>query len=329
MSWIAAALAALSMVAPAPRAATPVAAHSMLYLDSPPALKATMLRETAALGMTDVRLDVGLSAIFTAPGAAPDWSRLDETLGLARRHGLRIIGVLLAPPYWLTDCPPGTPEDRAYTCPVGDPEAWGDLVAQVAAHAGPTVTAWEVLNEPDQSWAYRGTPAQYGRTLVATHAALRRAAPAATVVLGGVTNGARPWLRQAFEAVPAAERAFDVGAVHLRGDARDLPGQLDAWERFFADRGNREPVWVTEHGYPAARGGEAAQAAHLAETIPALRAAGAGLIAVTLRDNLHGDDASEGLLAGAVDSPDVRPRPAAAVVAALADAWREPAAAGG
>ena len=87
---------------------------------------------------------------------------------------------------------------------------------------------------------------------------------------------------------------FDIANVHLRGGARTLAGAVKRWRAFFSRRGFRGQLWVTEHGYPANtpfqydrsyRGGEAAQAAFLRRSLPALRKAGASQVFVTLRDS--------------------------------------------
>jgi hypothetical protein len=77
--------------------------------------------------------------------------------------------------------------------------------------------------------------------------------------------------------------------------------------RFLRQWGRATPMWVTEHGYPgstrwqsdpAYRGGEAAQAAYLAESLPTLALAGADQVFVTLRDGGGREFDSEGILRG-------------------------------
>ena len=93
---------------------------------------------------------------------------------------------------------------------------------------------------------------------------------------------------------------------------------------FLPSQGFTGPLWVTEHGYPADpayqydpdyTAGPASQAAYLTASIPTLLDAGASEVFVTERDNLGGQFASEGLLAGGVpdpsgSSPPLVPRPA-------------------
>jgi hypothetical protein len=108
---------------------------------------------------------------------------------------------------------------------------------------------------------------------------------------------------------------------------------MTAWRDRLAGHGFAGPVWVTEHGYPgdtafqadpAFRGGEAAQAAFLTESVLSLAEAGAAEVFVTLRDNLDGGFASEGV----ADIEDVAPfavrrKPAFAAVRRLVDRWDE------
>jgi hypothetical protein len=92
---------------------------------------------------------------------------------------------------------------------------------------------------------------------------------------------------------------------------------------------------VTEHGYPSDPSyqydpsfvlGQTSQAAYLTASIPTLIEAGAGEVFVTLRDNLGGQFASEGLLGGDVSDPPVADpqvieKPAYGAVATLAECY--------
>jgi hypothetical protein len=136
-------------------------------------------------------------------------------------------------------------------------------------------------------------------------------------------------------ATPGADaaRKFDIAAVHLRlrvpGAVTELAGPLRGWRELLGRHGFTGPVWVTEHGYPADpavqrdpahRGGEAAQAAFLRESVPLLAQAGAAQVFVTLRDNLWGEYLSEGLVHIDETRPDypAARRPSFAVVRELA-----------
>jgi hypothetical protein len=290
---------------------------------TPAAMKERIFAESKAMGARYIRVDVELGGIFEFEGHEPDdadWKRLDEVMELSRRHALPVLGILLSPPGWMS---------------LDDAEEFGRMAGAVAAHARGTIVRWEIVNEPDGAWAFKGTPEQYAHMLRAAHDEIRVRVPEARVAMGGAMTPEDPaWIERVL-ATPGADAAsaFDIANVHLRGQLRWLPGQLAAWRGLLARHGFDGPVWVTEHGYPADpeyqsdpafHGGEAAQAAYLTESVLSLAEAGADEVFVTLRDNLHGGFASEGVASIAEQAPHpVRRKPAFAAVRRLVDRWGE------
>jgi hypothetical protein len=307
--------------APPPvRAGAPVSAHAMVHTCcTPAAMRERIFAEAGALGARFIRVDVELSGIFGAGEEDdPDWTQLDAVMELSRRHRLPVLGIVLSPPSWVS-------HDHA--------EAFGRLAGEVAAHARDTITRWEILNEPDGAWAFGGTPEQYAHMLRAAYDAIGARVPEAEVAMGGVMTPENPaWIERVL-ATPRADaaRAFDIANLHLRGRKRGLPGLLSAWRDRLARHGFAGQVWVTEHGYPADpayqgdpafRGGEGAQAAYLTESVLSLAEAGADEIFVTLRDNLDGGFASEGVIAIDDHAPfAVRRKPAFAAIRRLVSLW--------
>jgi hypothetical protein len=326
---------AIASAAPLAHAAAPVSSHAMIHTCcTPDAMAERLFAESKAMGARFIRVDVELNAIFEAGGhspANPDWRRLDAIAALSRRYDLPVLGILLHSPAWLSSCPEAGAE--AVRCAPRDPAAFGRLAGQVAAHARATIRHWEIVNEPDGAWAFRGTPADYARVLRASHDEIKSRVPEARVAMGGVMSPHDPaWVERVF-ATPGADaaRAFDIANLHLRGSASAVTRQLHGWRDLLGRYGFNGPLWVTEHGYPgdpayqsdpAFRGGEPAQAAYLTESVMALAEAGAGEVFVTLRDNLDGMFASEGVVEIA-SGPDyaARRKPAFAAVRRLVDDW--------
>jgi hypothetical protein len=311
--------------APPPvRPGAPVSAHAMVHTCcTPPTMRERIFAEAKAMGARFIRVDVELAGIFETGGHSednPDWTRLDAVLELSRRHELPILGILMRPPG---------------AAPWDDPEAFGRLAAAVAAHARDTVVHWEILNEPDGTWAFNGTAEQYARLLRAAYDAINARVPEAIVAMGGLMTPEDPaWLDRMLATPGAgAARAFDIANLHLRGHEHALPGVMTAWRDRLAGHGFAGPVWVTEHGYPGDmafqsdpvfRGGEPAQAAFLTESVLSLAEAGAAEVFVTLRDNLDGGFASEGVVDIEDQSPfAVRRKPSFAAVRRLVDRWDE------
>jgi hypothetical protein len=316
------------------QAAAPISSAAQLFTCcTPPALQDRIFAEAAASGAEYVRVDVELHGVFGAGPDRPDWSRLDRMIELARRHDVKLLGILRGSPLWLSRCS---------ECAPNDPAEWGRLAGEVAGHARGKVDHWEILNEPDARWAFTGDAGDYARMLSSAYDAIKREAPDAQVVFGGVERPREhDWIERVLD-TPGADAAdkFDIAAVHLRLRLRntlpELAGWLRGWRDLLARHGFRGPVWVTEHGYPADpefqwdpayRGtdvatGEAAQARLLHDSIPLQANAGARQVFVTLRDNLFGEFLSEGI-DHIGDSPPypVTRRPAFGAVRDLAIGW--------
>jgi hypothetical protein len=317
-----------SAAPPPVRPGAPISAHAMVHTCCTPlAMKERIFAEAKAMGARFIRVDVELNAIFGAggpPAGAPDWGRLDDVLELSQRYQLPVLGILLSPP--------GSP-----TSP--DAQEFGRLAGEVAAHAHATVTHWEILNEPNLDWAFKGTPEDYAHMLRAAHDAIKARVPDAQIALGALPlPWNADWIERVF-ATPGADaaHAFDIANVNLRETARRVPAMLDGWRARLARHGFTGPIWVTEHGYsaepayqtdPAFQGGETAQAAFLTESVLALAEAGAGEVFVTLWDNVLFRNTdfhrffSEGVVAIAESPPHAtRRKPAFSAMRRLVDNW--------
>ncbi|HMJ95220.1 MAG TPA: hypothetical protein VK486_05170 [Thermoleophilaceae bacterium] len=319
-----------------PAHAAPISAHAMVHTCCMgDAMKERIFAEADAMGADYIRVDVEMSAIFEGPGGVkgdePNWSHLDDLLELAGRHHVKVLGVLLATPAYLSTCPERWPD--AGRCPAADTTEYGRLAGEIAAHAKDTIRAWEVVNEPDAAWAFEGTPEEYAAMLSAAHDGIKARAPGAQVVLGGLQRPDQTdWLERVF-ATPGADalHKFDIASLHLRGPVGPVVNRYSAFRGWLGARGFSGPLWVTEHGYPADAAyqvdpafasGDAAQAGYLTQSLVGLGEAGAEQVFVTLRDNLEGEYASEGLvhIDGGPGTPTTR-RPSFDAVRRLATNW--------
>jgi hypothetical protein len=278
---------ALAMAAPA-HATAPISAHAMVHTCcTPKAEQERIFSEARDLGAGYVRVDVELDGIFG--GLGPHWGGVDEVIALSKKYRLPVLGILLTP--------------RDYT----DADEFASRSGEVVEHAGSAIDHWEVLNEPDGDWAFAGTAEDYARILSATYDAIKERRPDAKVVLGGLMRPHEPdWLQRVFD-TPGADalHKFDIANVHLRGPVDAVVRRYGEFRSWLAERGFTGPLWVTEHGYaadpafqtdPAYRGGDAAQAAYLTQTLVGLGEVGAPQVFVTLHDGgLDGEYATEGL----------------------------------
>ena len=132
--------------------------------------------------------------------------------------------------------------------------------------------------------------------LAAAYDGIKARSPASRVLLGGVSGLiAKDWLTRVFATTGAAAATkFDIANVHVRGGLGSLTSTMTFWHDFFTSYGRGSaPLWVTEHRFPAGtayqddpryRGGEAAQAAFLRDSLPTLLRAGAAQVLASTRD---------------------------------------------
>ena len=300
-----------------------IGVHSMLYQDTPYSAKEEMFAQAKAVGASYIRLDLGLTAIFTRgeyrghPFYQKHWTQTDQYAALANRYGVKILANLYATPWFIADCPTGTPRADAYHCPPSDLTRYKEMVAEVAERYSGVIDVFEIINEPDTARAFYGNARQYARTLAAAADGIHGANPQARVAIGGVARISDTQFTDAVLAAdPSLPAKIDISTIHLRTSARATATLVDRWRRYFTSHGVDGPLWLTEFGYPAEttfqfdakyRGGEAAQAAFLEATMPGIVGAGAEMIFVTQRDWGSGAFASEGFLSA--DDP-LPPNPA-------------------
>jgi hypothetical protein len=163
---------------------------------------------------------------------------------------------------WITLCSSsrwGTrqPTDFLPPSPALDQDAYAGFVRRVVRHCGGRVSYWQCDNEPSNTgllWA--GTAEEYAGQLATMYGAVKKADPAAAVVLGGcgydvLSSEPDSAPRQFFDHVAKAGRdAFDLFSVHLYGDLDRIPDYLATARGFMQAHGYLKPVVVGEHAGP-------------------------------------------------------------------------------
>ncbi len=193
-------------------------------------------------------------------------------------HNLNVIGILGATPEWAAACPTTTvgflspapfntisPRWLAWghACPPQNLDlpwdhpdnVWSAHVQAVVSHFKDDVHVWEIWNEPDATWFWKGTPAQYAQLLKVGYRAVKAADPHATVLFGGLAYWENPGfyidVLEALAVDPegAAHNAyFDVMSLHLYANveqAHDIAAQVSAE---VARHVGPHPLWLTEAG---------------------------------------------------------------------------------
>jgi hypothetical protein len=216
-----------------------------------------------------------------------------------------------------------------------DAQEWGEQAGQVAERYEGVIDHIQIGNEPDGAWAFLGSAEDYGRMLAAAYDQIHARAPGTKVVLGptmAFDHQGTAWLDRALRSpTNATATKFDVASMHMRSYPWRMVEAMRDRQAFLRAWGRDVPMWITEHGYsgesawqydPAFRGGEAAQAAYLAQSLPALAKAGAAQVFVTLRDGGDAQFAQEGIVGGT--GPGFRRKPAWYAVRDAGLRWGQP-----
>lgn len=189
----------------------------------------------ARAGADVVSTDVGWEDVLPTAGARPRWEALDLFLDAAARADLDVRVELTGSPGWALDDVDSTPEAR-WRPPLSDAELgrWRDFVRLTMRHLDGRADYVEVWNEPDNDayWTTGADPAAFARLLGATAPVVRRLAPEAQIITGGLAGNDIGYLGALYRALPEGEPPFDLVGVHpfsgsLPPDSRDSSARFE------------------------------------------------------------------------------------------------------
>lgn len=273
---IAAALVAVLLAAPSAGAAkrsVPQGFYGAMLdreaADAPEAALDAQFALMARSGVESTRAVFSWSDAQPTAGRQPDFGRLDSLVAAASAHGVQLLPVVIYAPRWARrdptrgSSPPARAEDYAAFLRqlVGRYGPAGTLWAERPALPRRPLRTWQIWNEPELPYQWdvdrgdRGAyPGGYVDLLRAARSALKGADSRSRVVLAGLTNDSWNELRLLYRS--GARRLFDIAAVQTytgkpENVVRVLARVRAAMRR---SRDSRKPVWITELGWPAARG---------------------------------------------------------------------------
>jgi hypothetical protein len=230
----------------------------------------------------------------TIGGVPTTFTASDKIVGLAARHGLSIMAVVLVTPPWAAAASPA----GHYNLPRSNSSFAGFMSALVGRY-GPRgsfwrqnpkirrvpIRMWQIWNEPNLElyWPNQPWAPGYVTMLRAAHDAIKRADRGASVVLAGLPNRSWDDLEQIYK-VPGARGLFDAVAVHpFTADPKGVITILQLVRAAMNRHGDRaKPMYATEVSWPSSKGKatqffgfettEAGQASRVASVLPMLAA---------------------------------------------------------
>jgi Cellulase (glycosyl hydrolase family 5)/Bacterial Ig domain len=231
-----------------------------------------VIAEALATGAKTVRLFVSWAENEpTGPGSYPVASGVSPAYDAAIKQinaaGAKPLFVVLNTPAWAN----GVADQLV---PPNDPKDYANFIGAFAAHnkALGSVAGYEVWNEPDENQFWHPGPdaGRYAALLKASHAAIKAADPAATVVAGPTTGNNYQWIQGLYDL--GAGSSFDVVAVHTdtacldrgpdafyREDGKlaryTFLGYRTVHEVMAANGDAGKPIWMSELGWSSTGGG--------------------------------------------------------------------------
>jgi len=277
-------------------ASKPVAArHAVLFGISDPELihlsaagQAKVLRRMRAIGINSIRFDANWDWVQFGGQDSFDWTMLDREVHSARAAGMTVELVIDGCPPWARL--PGSGSESAPQ--PASAQQFATWAAEVAARYRPSgVNDFEIWNEPNdvKFWQPKANPAFYTKMLADSYRAIRKADPAAFVIVGGLAPvesrhgslSAIAFLQAIY--AHGGKSYFNAVATHPYSFPA-LPETYEPWSAWSqmsqtspslrsvmtAHGDGSKQLWITEFGAPSSGPsgvGAAGQAAELTQAI--------------------------------------------------------------
>lgn len=215
------------------------------------------LTAVSATGATWLRILIDWNRIEPSKGHY-DWTRIDALVAAARRHGLKILGVIAYTAEWAR--PPGS----FFTAFPENPQEFGTFAAATAYRYRDDIAHWQVWNEPNlPQFAGFATVdgARYTELLKAAYPQIKSVLPGSTVVTAALSRqlgeGSPPvFFEQMYAA--GAQGMFDAAAAHpyvfpggLAADPENAWSDVSRLHDVLVAHGDGHmKIWLTELGAP-------------------------------------------------------------------------------
>ena len=286
-AWIAAL--AVSVVGLAAAAPTAIAIPADFWGVSPQATpNIEQFQRLHRGGVDSVRIPIPWSTVQSSGSSEANFSNVDALMTGATTAGLKVLPFVYDAPAWAVT-PVSVPgsgggSKAPKTLPVKTPvqrAAWTSFLQLVVGRYGPggsfwaanpglvesPVRTWQIWNEENSKYfVARPSPADYGKLVNLSYAAIKSVDPAAKLILGGMF--ARPkeaefkkkpaqaffatdFLDQMYHSTPGIKGKFSGVALHpYTTDYRQLTPDIEEFRLVLADNHDASKgLWITEIGW--------------------------------------------------------------------------------
>src|SRR5688572_29458714 len=212
---------------PATALASPIPTRSFfgmnLYitgLERPSRERVLLMEEATDLGVKWSREEISWANLERDGKGHIQWDVYDPWITELRKRNFNIIGTIQTTPSWASGVPMHTP-DWYWHVP-RDPQDFVDFAYEVAVHYRGKIDVWEIWNEQDVDITFKcsgcDTARIYAQMLAGSYAAIKRANPRATVLIGGLSihdynNNGMAFLDRVV-AASGGKLNFDILSIH-------------------------------------------------------------------------------------------------------------------
>ena len=279
------AVAAAGLLTTAPSAAAVPADFWGVSPQQTPSLE--QFQRLRAGGVDSVRIPIPWSGVEAVKGA-PDFSHVDNLVAGAAGAGLDILPFVYDAPSWAVSRVPvpgsGGRVRAVKTLPVksgAQRSAWSSFLGLVVARYGPggafwaanpaipprPIRTWQIWNEQNfKYFVVRPNPADYGKLINISYAAVKGVDPGAKLILGGMFSQPREaqfkakppqayfasdFLDRLYSSTPGVKRKFVGVALHpYTIKYQELTPDIEAFRQVLVENQDAgKKLWITEIGW--------------------------------------------------------------------------------
>ncbi len=185
-----------------------------------------------------------------------DYTKADNAVENATRHGVNILGLLGNPPLWAAENPQykNNPHPLSHMCGRWKPrnvEEWGNYVYNVVSRYKGKVKYWEIYNEvdfhpPASTGSFSGTTQDYFELLKAAWNAAKKADPDCKILISGFSTVGSSDVNMPYDLIKmGATKYVDIFSLH---SYQALVG-VDKLRKACSAVAPDMPFWQTEQGW--------------------------------------------------------------------------------
>ncbi|MFW6029637.1 MAG: family 1 glycosylhydrolase [Halanaerobiales bacterium] len=207
------------------------------------------------LGLSNYRVSFSWSNYQPREGQFANFDWLRSFVKLANEYEINLMPYLCYAPQWATT-------DGKWNSPPKDYGYWYDFVYKMVNEFKDDIDSWELWNEENADMWFSGNKEEFAKMLKVGAEAVRTADPDAQIILGGLVYPDYEFVEFMLENVP---ETFDVLPIHSYAESwskDSAESYLSANGRSSFDgvaslleyRGDGQPIWINEIGYPTIEG---------------------------------------------------------------------------